>query len=102
MTRIVRIVAVLLLALWTLLAWGAQALLGAGGELLAMGTPWLAAYPEAMYWLRGSFGLIERFGSVFLWILWGLGTLAIVLSAWLGPHLWRALAAALTPALRGT
>jgi hypothetical protein len=89
MSRIVWIVAAVVLTLWTLLSWGTYLLLGGASELLAGSAGWLQAYPEWQGWLEWSVRLVEQFGVVLLWIVWALGALATLAGAWIAMRLAR-------------
>jgi hypothetical protein len=92
------IITALLIALWSLLAWGVQALLGLGS---GAGTDWVALVaqvPGAAWlevWLPGwrdaavfgaqslstVLGWIGGAGPIIVWVLWGLGTGAMLIGA---------------------
>lgn len=89
--RVVRVSGILLILLWTGLSVGAYALLGAGADLLASNTGWLATHPDVRSWLEWTLRFSAQFGAVMISVIWAMGALAIALLMWLGPLAWRKL-----------
>ena len=95
------IITALLIGLWTLLAYGVGALITLGSGLAGLpadwyallgripGAPWLDDYApgwrEAVVVVAQLLGTVLGWlgdaGPVIMWVLWGLGTLALVLCA---------------------
>ena len=73
-----------LAVLWTLLTWGAYALIAFAGDALSGGAGFLSAWPDAQYWLSWSVRLAEQFGVVFLVIAWAIGLFLLLVAAWVG------------------
>jgi hypothetical protein len=66
-----------LLLLWSLLAWGAHALVGAGGDALVAGSGMLPGEllpvdPAQVGWLAGVLDGLAGFGQVLVWVLWAI------------------------------
>ena len=70
-------------ALWSLLTWGTYALVTGAGDFFVANADLFAAWPEWQYWLQWSMRLVEGFGIVLLWIVWGVGALCILAGTWL-------------------
>lgn len=90
MTRLIWALALVAVALWSLFSWGSYALVTAGGDWLTANADLLAPLglqAEGQYWLQWSLRLVEQFGVVLLWIVWGAGTAAVLLGAWLAAWL---------------
>jgi hypothetical protein len=85
--KIVWALALFAFATWSLLTWGTYALVTGGGDWLAANADLLALAPEWQYWLQWSLRLVEQFGVVLLWIVWGLGSIAILAAAWVTARL---------------
>lgn len=81
--RLVWIGALLALALWSLLSWGSYWLVTAGADWLAGIGAFFALPPEWTQALQWSLRLVQQFGVVLLWVLWGVVALVIVIGAWL-------------------
>jgi hypothetical protein len=80
MKRWLWIAAAALAALWSLLAWGIYALIGAIGAMLASNSDWASGHPETVVWLSWLANLatsLGLFGVVFIWVV-GLVAIAIV------------------------
>jgi hypothetical protein len=71
------------LAFWSLLTWGTYALVVHGGDWLAGNADLLALAPDWQYWLQWSLRLVQQFGVVLLWLVWGAGAVALLAGAWL-------------------
>jgi hypothetical protein len=74
--------------LWSLLAWGTYAAIGAIGGLIASNSDWATGHPETVVWLSWLASLatsLGLFGVVFIWAI-GLVAIAIVpsLLSWFG------------------
>ncbi len=82
--RLVWIGALLAIAMWSLLSLGSYWLVTAGADLLTGAGAMLALPPEWMQWLEWSLRLVEQFGVVLLWVVWGMVTVAILAAAWIG------------------
>ncbi len=91
-----------LLVLWSLLAWGAHALVGAGGEVLISGSEMLPGEllpvePSQVSWLAGLLDGLAGLGQGIVWVVWalvavlllGLGLLGHGFAPAIGP-LWHA------------
>lgn len=76
-------------ALWTLLVWGAHALVAATGDLLSVGIGQLDAWPEIEQWLAPLAGWIEPLGQFAIVTVWALGLGVLSLLAWAGLRLTR-------------
>jgi hypothetical protein len=80
--------ALLGLALWTLLAWGVHALVAGGGDWLGqwlapvLAPEWEAVSATALAWA-------ERLGVAVVWVVWALGGLAMLAAVTLVTGLWR-------------
>ena len=103
MTRLIWVLALVAVAVWSLLSWGSYALVTGGSDWLTANADLLAPFglqAEGQYWLQWSLRLVERFGVVLLWIVWGIGTVAVLVGAWAAARLAavaRRHAAAVTP-----
>lgn len=84
MNKLIWGLAIAALAVWSLLSWGTYALVTGGGTWLASNAGLLALQPDWQYWLQWSVRLVEQFGVVLLWIVWGLGAVTVLVGAWLG------------------
>jgi hypothetical protein len=84
MNRIIWIVAALATVVWSLLCWGTYALVTGGGEWLTANADLLGLQPDWQYGLQWLLRLAEQFGAALVWIVWGLGTLTVLVGAWLG------------------
>jgi hypothetical protein len=71
----------LAIAFWTLLCLGAWLLLAPTIAFLDANADWLALWPQLLYWTRGSLQLLEQTGSILIGLVWGLGTIGIVVVA---------------------
>ena len=65
------------LVLWSLLAWGAHALVGAGGEVLVAGSEMLPGEllpvdPAQVGWLAGLLDGLAGFGQGIVWVVWAI------------------------------
>ena len=87
--RLSWIAAVVLILLWSGLSAGLYALLGAGSGWLEGNTEWFAAYPEARAWIEWGLSMVSGISGVLLATIWALGTLSIVVVAWVGNLAWR-------------
>lgn len=80
--------ALLALALWTLLAWGVHALVAGGGDWLglwlapALTPEWEALSATALIWA-------ERLGVVVVWAVWALGAVAMAVAVTFVTGVWR-------------
>lgn len=83
--RVVWTLALMSLLAWSLLAYGAHALLVGSADFLQSQTDWLGAYAWLEPWLQSGIGLTEGLSVAITWIVWGMGTLTILLGAWLLP-----------------
>jgi len=83
--RIVWTLALVSLLLWSLLAYGAHALLVGGAAFLQTQTEWLGANAWLEPWLESGIGLTEGISVAITWFVWGVGTFVILLGAWLLP-----------------
>ena len=83
--RVVWTVAVVALLAWSLLAYGAHALLVGGAAFLQTQLDWFAGYPAIEPWLESGIGLTEGLSVAITWIVWSVGTFCILLGAWLLP-----------------
>ncbi len=66
-----------LLVLWSLLAWGAHALFGVGGEALVTGSEMLPgellpADPAQVSWIAGLLDGLAGFGQGIVWVVWAI------------------------------
>lgn len=95
------IITALLIGLWSLLAYGVHALVGLGAGLAGMPADWLALVGQipgtawleiwAPWWREALVFAVQSIGAllgwvgsaapVIVWVLWGLGALALVLCA---------------------
>lgn len=64
-------------AIWSLLTWGAYALVtGAGGFLVANAD--VLGGADVQYWVQWTLRLLEQFGVVLLWIVWAVGAVLLL------------------------
>jgi hypothetical protein len=68
--------------IWTLMTWGAYALLTVAGDAISGGVGVLGAWPDVEYWLSWSMRLAEQFGIVILVVTWAIGLLLLLILAW--------------------
>jgi hypothetical protein len=87
MNRLIWGLAVAGVAFWSLFSWGTYALVTGGSEWISANTGLLGLQAEAQYWLQWSLRLVEQFGVVLLWIVWGFGTVAVLAGAWVTTRL---------------
>jgi hypothetical protein len=80
MKRIVWGLALAAAGLWTLFAWGAYALIGAFGGWAADNAGWIAADPQAAWWLEAAVAIAASLGMAGVFIGW-LVVLALILVA---------------------
>jgi hypothetical protein len=81
MTKIVWAIALLALAVWSLLAWGTHALLdGSAAWLTALVDPLLHS-ANWERWLQSALGLTEGAGEALVLALWVLGSIGLLLCA---------------------
>jgi len=103
MTRLIWFGALVLLAVWSLFAWGAWWLLdaaaaAASGGIGSLNLPpivqpwidWLGNPADWEPWLAWLARLVQGVGAALMWLLWGAGALALALGAWLLARLARA------------
>lgn len=76
-------------ALWTLLVWGAHALVVSTGDLMSGGIGQLDAWPEIEQWVAPLAGWIEPLGQIAIVAVWTLGLGVLSLLAWAGLRLTR-------------
>ena len=87
MTRLIWVLALAAVVLWSLFSWGSYALVTGGGEWLSANAGLLGLQAESQYWLQWSLRLVEQFGVALLWIVWGFGTAAVLVGAWVATRL---------------
>lgn len=92
MTSIVWIVAVAVIGSWSALTWGTWWLLSGATDVATASLDWFAFHPDLDGWIEWTAGILEQFGSVLLWIIWGAGTIALVALAWVVARFTRAAA----------
>ena len=73
-----------LLALWSLLAWGTHAVLTGGGDWVAGLAATLLADAAWQAWLDAALAWTAQFGSVIVWVLWAVGAVVLLLAAVVG------------------
>jgi hypothetical protein len=83
--RIVWTLALASFLAWSLLAYGAHALLVGGAAFLQTQTEWLGAYAWLEPWLESGIGLTAGISVAITWVVWGVGAFLILLGAWLLP-----------------
>ena len=67
----------ILIALWSLVAWAAHALLGAGGQLAANNADLIPADPLAIEWISWLANSGTGLGEWLIIVLWGFVSLVI-------------------------
>ena len=87
MNRIIWGVAIAAIVVWALLTWGSYVLVTQGSEWLAGAGAIFALPPEWQFGLEWSLRLVEQFGVVLLWILWGIVVVTIVVGTWIATRL---------------
>ena len=88
MRRLITILAIVALGLWSLFAWAVYGLLGYAGEFAAANAELLLIPPE---WANWGAALFSGAGGVVIWIVWFLGAaliavLALIASRLLAPR----------------
>ena len=79
--------AVIVALLWTLVTWGAHALVLATGELLAGSVGLLDVYPDIEHWLTSLPGWVEPLGVAIVITAWTLGLIVLAVATWIGLRL---------------
>ncbi|WP_291864174.1 hypothetical protein [Bradyrhizobium sp.] len=97
MKRWLWIVAAVLATLWSLLAWGTYALVGAVGGLLARNADWATGHPETVVWLSWLANLATGLGLTGVVLIWVVGLIAIAIVAPLLSWLWQRRSSAGSP-----
>lgn len=82
---IVWALALMALLTWSLLAYGAHALLVGSAAFLQTQLDWFGSYAWLEPWLEWGLGLTEGVSVAITWVVWGVGALLILLGAWLLP-----------------
>ena len=67
--------------LWSLLAWGTYALVGAVGRLVAENADWASGHPETVVWLSWLASLATSLGLAGVVTVWAAGIIAIMIIA---------------------
>ena len=83
--QIVWTLSLMALLAWSLLAYGAHALLVGGAAFLQTQIEWFGATAWLQPWLEWGVGLTEGISVAITWVVWGLGAFLILLGAWLVP-----------------
>lgn len=83
------IAAAVVAGLWTLLVWGAHALVASAGAQIFDGIGQLDAWPEIEQWVAPLAGGIEPLGQIVMVVVWTLGLGMLSLLAWAGLRLTR-------------
>ena len=78
MRHLILIAAAGVLAVWSLLAWGAYHLLGFATGLAASNSEFLPIEPELVVWIAE---LLGGMGGIAVWIVWGFGAAVIAILA---------------------
>lgn len=77
MARIIRIVTTIALAVWTLLLWGAHALVSVGGDAAYRNADRISDDPNTVETLAWALNLTQDVGLIAIIIVWGLGALVM-------------------------
>lgn len=83
MTRLVWAVAWVMVAIWSLFAWGAYGVVSLFGGLAARNADALSSDPATVEWLFWTFSALKSLGLTTITIVWGLVSLAILAVPWL-------------------
>lgn len=70
-----------LAVVWSLLAWGTYAVVGAIGRLIADNADWASGHPETVVWLSWLANLATSLGLAGVVTVWAVGIIAIVIVA---------------------
>lgn len=81
MRSLIKIVAAIVLVLWSLFAWAVHALLGAAAGFAVANTWLIPVPPEWVYWAAAVLDGASGVGSVLVWIVWALGAAMILIVA---------------------
>jgi hypothetical protein len=87
------VLAITVAGVWTLLMWGAYAILSVGDDALRTGSTWFGVDTQLLAQLQWAIGGAQQFGEALILIIWGLGIAAIALGGWLARSLIRAFTA---------
>ena len=95
MRHLILVAAAGVLAVWSLLAWGAYHLLGFATGLAASNSEFLPIGPELAVWIAE---LLGGLGGIAVWIIWGFGAAVIAILAVIAHALLRRRPEAVRPA----
>lgn len=87
MTRILGLLFIVLVLMWTGFAWLLARLLASGGTAVVRISDWLSIDPAKTQWLAELLDTVGVAGQIAVWAGWAIGTLALTTGGWL---LWRA------------
>lgn len=71
-------------AFWSLLTWGAYALVTSTSDVLVANADLVGGGAELQFWLQWSLRLLEGFGVAIVWAIWAIGAITLVGSAAIG------------------
>ena len=74
-------------AVWTLMMWGAYALLGFSDEALSAAGRFFTIDAQVLGWLSAFVGGAEQLGAAVVLIVWMIGVALLLLGTWLGRRL---------------
>lgn len=78
MTRFLWLVAGIMVALWSLLAWGAYGLIDLFGSTAARHADVVSSHPETVEWLSWGLAAIRNLGLAAIVFVWGIVALLIL------------------------